>query len=62
MLLFGPPGTGKSFVVQAVGYQAIKQGFTVLYRSIFDVVRDFLHEEALAKTTRCWPGTSSPTC
>jgi DNA replication protein DnaC len=46
-LLLGPPGTGKSFVVQAIGYHAIKQGFVVLYRSIFDVVRDFLHEEAL---------------
>jgi DNA replication protein DnaC len=46
-LLIGPPGTGKSFIVQAVGYQAIKLGFTVLYRSIFDVVRDFLHDEVL---------------
>jgi DNA replication protein DnaC len=35
-------------LVQAIGYQAIKQGHVVLYRSIFDVVRDFLHEEALA--------------
>jgi hypothetical protein len=43
----GPPGTGKSFVVQAVGYQAIKQGFFVLYRSIFDVVRGFMHHETL---------------
>lgn len=47
VLLLGPPGTGKSFLVQALGLQAIKQGFVVLYRSIFDVVRDFLHEEAL---------------
>jgi len=46
VLLMGPPGVGKSFVVQAVGYQAIKQGFMVLYRSIFDLVRDFLHDEA----------------
>jgi len=30
------------------GYQAIKQGCLVLYRSIFDVVRDFLHDEAFA--------------
>jgi len=44
----GPPGTGKSHITQAVGYQAIKAGFTVLYRSIFDVVRDFLHDEAFA--------------
>ena len=47
VLFLGPPGTGKSHLVQALGYQAIKSGFTVLYRSIFDVVRDFLHDEAL---------------
>jgi DNA replication protein DnaC len=47
VLFLGPPGVGKSFLVQALGYQAVKQGHVVLYRSIFDVVRDFLHEEAL---------------
>mgnify|MGYP006323643749 CR=1 FL=1 len=52
MVLFGPPGTGKSHLVQALGYQAIKAGFVVLYRSIFDVVRDFLHDEALAGQDR----------
>lgn len=46
-LLLGPPGVGKSFLAQAIGYLAIKQGLVVLYRSIFDVVRDFLHEDAL---------------
>jgi DNA replication protein DnaC len=48
VLWLGPPGTGKSHLVQAIGYQAIKVGYVVLYRSIFDVVRDFLHDEALA--------------
>jgi DNA replication protein DnaC len=47
VLLLGPPGIGKSFLCQAIGYQAIKAGFVVLYRSIFDVVRDFLHDEVL---------------
>ena len=47
VLLIGPPGTGKSHIAKALGYQAIKNGLTVMYRSIFDVVRDFLHEEAI---------------
>ena len=48
VLCLGPPGTGKSHLVQAIGYHAIKAGFLVLYRSVFDLVRDFLHEEAFA--------------
>ncbi|HBZ55325.1 MAG TPA: hypothetical protein DEO88_07965, partial [Syntrophobacteraceae bacterium] len=46
VLFFGPPGTGKSHLVQALGYQAIKAGYRVRYRSIFDVVRDFLGDDA----------------
>jgi len=46
VLLVGPPGVGKSHLAQAIGHEAIKSGLTVLYRSIFDVVRDFLQDEA----------------
>src|SRR5207302_2559536 len=49
VLWLGPPGTGKSHLVQALGYQAVKMGFAVLYRSIFDVVRDFLHDDSLGE-------------
>jgi DNA replication protein DnaC len=46
VLLAGPPGVGKSHLVQAIGRQLVHAGFTVFYRSIFDAVRDFLHDEA----------------
>jgi len=52
VLILGPPGTGKSHLAQAIGYQAIKAGLLVLYRSIFDVVRDFLHDEAFGGQER----------
>lgn len=47
LLMIGPPGTGKSHIVQAIGHAAIRHGLLVFYRSIFDVVRDFLKDEAL---------------
>lgn len=52
ILWLGPPGVGKSFLVQALGYQAIKSGHVVYYRSVFDVVRDFLQDEALGGEER----------
>lgn len=47
VLFLGPPGTGKSHLAQCIGMSAIRCGYTVYYRSIFDVVRDFLHDEAM---------------
>ena len=52
VLLLGPPGVGKSHIVQAIGQAVIRAGFTVLYRSIFDVVRDFLHDESVGGQDR----------
>jgi DNA replication protein DnaC len=52
VLWLGPPGVGKSFMVQAIGYQAIKAGYAVYYRSIFDLVRDFLHDEVLGQENK----------
>lgn len=52
VLFLGPPGVGKTFLSEALGYQAIKMGHTVLYRSIFDLVREFMKDEAFAGEER----------
>lgn len=51
-ILVGPPGTGKSHIAQAVGQAAIKAGFVVIYRSIFDLIRELLAQETQAGETR----------
>lgn len=45
LLFIGPPGVGKSHLAQALGYELIKHGKTVLYRSVFDVVTELLELE-----------------
>jgi DNA replication protein DnaC len=60
VLLVGPPGVGKSHLAQAIGYEAIKQGFLVRYRSIFDLVGDFCGGEAGLERDRLLRGYLKP--
>lgn len=52
VLFVGPPGVGKSHIAQAIGYHAIKANFLVLYRSVFDAVRELMADEPLADPDR----------
>jgi DNA replication protein DnaC len=52
VLFMGPPGVGKSHLAQAIGHHAIKAGFLVVYRSIFDLVRDLQADQSPAEQTR----------
>lgn len=52
VFLIGPPGLGKSHLAQAIGYQAIKAGFQVLYTSIFDLVRELQADLSPAEMNR----------
>ena len=51
ILMIGPPGVGKTHLVAAFSINAIHQGFSVLYRSVFDIAADIAksHEQVIAQ-------------
>ena len=52
VLLLGPPGVGKSFLAQALGYAAIKAGYGALYCSVFDLVRELQADASPGESQR----------
>jgi DNA replication protein DnaC len=49
ILMIGPPGVGKTHLACAFSIEAIHKGFTVLYRSVFDIAADIAknHEQVI---------------
>jgi DNA replication protein DnaC len=45
ILLIGPPGVGKTHLSVAFGIEAIQKGFSVLYRSVFDIAVDVVKNQ-----------------
>jgi DNA replication protein DnaC len=52
ILFTGPPGVGKSHLAQALGHQAAKMGYVVMYRSIFDTVGELNQAETLNESDK----------
>lgn len=52
VLFTGPPGVGKSHLAQAIGHQAARMGFNVMYRSIFDAVAELMQAEAFNESAK----------
>jgi len=56
ILLLGPPGVGKTHLAVALAIQAIEKGFTVYYRSVFDLAKDIaLQPEKTVMEALLWP-------
>jgi DNA replication protein DnaC len=55
ILLLGPPGVGKTHLAVAWGIEAIQKGFTVVYRSIFDIASEIAHQQTDLITTLLKP-------
>lgn len=45
ILMIGPPGVGKTHLASAFSIEAIHKGFTVLYRSVFDIAVDIARNQ-----------------
>jgi DNA replication protein DnaC len=49
LLVFGPPGVGKSHIAVGLGMEALRRGYLVRYTTLDDLVRSLREADALGK-------------
>jgi DNA replication protein DnaC len=52
LLLFGPPGVGKSHIAVGLGMEALRQGYLIRYTTLDDLVRSLREADALGKLSQ----------
>lgn len=52
MLLVGPSGTGKTFLAGGLCYEAIKLGYTALFRRMDDLIHTIKHKDMTTQAAR----------
>jgi len=52
LLLVGPSGTGKTFLAGGLCYDAIKQGYTALFRRMDDIIHTIKHKDITTQSAR----------
>jgi DNA replication protein DnaC len=53
VLFLGPPGVGKSHLALSLGLSALQNGYTVYYRSAFDLVSDLIDAQRSDERKEC---------
>ena len=62
LLLFGPPGAGKSHLASAIGLALIENGYRVLFTRTTDLVRSCSKPAATSPSRTRLPSSTSSTC
>lgn len=52
LILLGPPGTGKTYIASGLGYDAIKQGYRVLFRTMDEIITAMKLKDATISAER----------
>ena len=62
LLLFGPPGSGKSHAAAALGRALIENGYRVLFMRTTDMVQRLQAERQALHSPRPSPNSTASTC